>query len=105
VLLLLEIAHFGPFRQIPKDLWYRRESSGFSVERQRARLFSDAKPLPVYGRLPYWLPHTAALAWRALRGRSQGGQLGPLTGLEMAASHAIRCAKGSRRRSRRRARA
>ena len=59
-LLLAELALYGTFAQVPEVLWFRRWYGRlFSLERQRASLFPEARALHAY--LPWWLSHAASL--------------------------------------------
>jgi glycosyltransferase involved in cell wall biosynthesis len=69
VLLLAELSLYGPFKQVPEVLWYRRFAGPASLRRQRASFFQERRPLHSY--LPWWLTHTGALAW-SLAGRGSG---------------------------------
>lgn len=60
-LLLTEAALTGALVRVPETLWYRRQSSAFSLERQRRACFPDG--VPVRARLPWPLVHAAALGW------------------------------------------
>jgi glycosyltransferase involved in cell wall biosynthesis len=63
-LLMAELALQGEFRQVPEELWFRRqfgEEEG-SVARQRASLFAGRAPRG--RRLPPWAQH-ARLLWRS----------------------------------------
>jgi len=53
-LLIAELTLYGRFRQVPEVLWYRRESAGTSVERQRHSLvLADDEPAG-FGAPPWW---------------------------------------------------
>jgi hypothetical protein len=60
-LLMAELALQGQFRQVPEELWFRRDFGGASVVRQRTSLF--AGPQPAGGWLPPWIQHGRSL-WR-----------------------------------------
>jgi glycosyltransferase involved in cell wall biosynthesis len=62
-LLLAELALAGEFLQVEEVLWSRRMTSAPSIARQRRSLFGPGGP-PASARLPWWLPHTVALARR-----------------------------------------
>ena len=64
-LLMTELALHGEFRQVPDELWFRREFGGASVARQRTSLFAGRAPLAQ--RLPPWLQHGRVL-WEAYVG-------------------------------------
>jgi glycosyltransferase involved in cell wall biosynthesis len=61
-LLVAELTLHGRIRQIPEVLWYRRQSNGTSVERQRHTLvLAGHEPKGFWW--PPWLQHTRVL-WR-----------------------------------------
>jgi hypothetical protein len=60
-LLMAELALQGEFRQVPEELWFRRQFPGASVSRQRTSLFAGRAPRGRW--LPPWLQHGRAL-WR-----------------------------------------
>jgi hypothetical protein len=61
-LLIAELALHGQFRQVPEELWYRRQfPEGSSVVRQRTSLFAGRAPRGRW--LPPWLQHGRIL-WR-----------------------------------------
>ncbi len=61
-LLMLELTLQGEFRQVPDELWFRRQSPSASVVRQRTSLFTpDTVPAGLW--LPARLQHARAL-WR-----------------------------------------
>ena len=60
-LLIAELALQGEFRQVPEELWFRRQFEEASVARQRSSLFADRAPRGRW--LPPWLQHGRAL-WR-----------------------------------------
>ncbi len=67
-LLLTELALYGPYKQVREPLWFRRyhkedASKAFSLARQRRTLFAGPADVPFHVSLPWWLVHTAALAW------------------------------------------
>ncbi len=62
-LLVAELALYGRFRQVPEVLWFRRESAGTSVDRQRHSLVL-AGDQPRWFGAPPWFQHAVAL-WRA----------------------------------------
>jgi glycosyltransferase involved in cell wall biosynthesis len=62
-LLIAELSLYGRFRQVPEVLWFRRESNGTSIERQRHSLVL-AGDEPEWFSAPPWLQHAIAL-WRA----------------------------------------
>jgi len=85
-LFLAELAAQGELRQVPEVLWHRRLDRTVSIARQRAAFFPAGAPL--YSRLPWWLVHTAALAWAlAVRGQGDPAQ-GPADRLTVALEHA-----------------
>lgn len=61
-LLIAELALQGEFRQVPEELWFRRQFGEASVSRQRTSLFAGRAPRGRW--LPPWLQHGRAL-WRA----------------------------------------
>lgn len=61
-LLVAELTLHGRILQVPEVLWYRRQSSGTSVERQRHTLVLPGQEPPGFS-LPPWLQHTRTL-WR-----------------------------------------
>jgi glycosyltransferase involved in cell wall biosynthesis len=61
-LLIAELTLYGRFRQVPEVLWYRRESTGSSVDRQRHTLVL-AGDEPTWFSYPPWLQHSVVL-WR-----------------------------------------
>lgn len=62
-LLVAELTLHGRIRQVPEALWYRRQSSGTSIERQRHTLvLAGEEPKSFWW--PPWLQHTVVL-WRA----------------------------------------
>ena len=76
--ILVELALFGEFRQVPELLWYREVAGAFSYGRQRRMFFTGRSPLHTY--LPFALQHSAVLLWDfALRGRGLP-QVGRLDG-------------------------
>jgi glycosyltransferase involved in cell wall biosynthesis len=81
--VLLELALFGQFKQIPELLWYREIKKSFSIGRQRTALFARAAPW--YSYVPAHLAHAAVLFWDlALRGRGRP-ELSRLAGAHCAA--------------------
>jgi glycosyltransferase involved in cell wall biosynthesis len=62
-LLMAELALQGEFRQVPRELWYRRQFHGSegSVVRQRSSLFAGRVPSGRW--LPPWAQHGRSL-WR-----------------------------------------
>src|SRR5262245_60718947 len=46
-LLMAELSLHGEFRQIPQELWFRRQFAEASVARQRTSLFADRGPILV----------------------------------------------------------
>jgi glycosyltransferase involved in cell wall biosynthesis len=61
-LLIAELTLYGRFRQVAEVLWYRRESNGTSVDRQRHTLVL-AGDEPSWFWYPPWLQHSVVL-WR-----------------------------------------
>ena len=61
-LLVAELTLHGRIRQAPEVLWYRRQSNGTSVERQRHTLVLAGQEPPGFS-APPWLQHVRAL-WR-----------------------------------------
>ena len=61
-LLVAELTLQGRIRQVPEVLWFRRQSSGTSVERQHATLMLPGTE-PRWFFWPPWLQHTHVL-WR-----------------------------------------
>jgi putative sugar O-methyltransferase len=63
-LLMAELALQGEFRQVPEELWFRRQfgESESSIARQRKSLFADQ--VPHGSRFPPWVQHGWVL-WRA----------------------------------------
>jgi glycosyltransferase involved in cell wall biosynthesis len=61
-LLIAELALYGRFRQVPEVLWFRRESNGSSIERQRHSLVLPGEEPNWFG-APPWLQHALSL-WR-----------------------------------------
>ena len=62
-LLVAELTLHGRFRQVPEVLWFRRESTGTSIDRQRHSLVL-AGDQPRWFGAPPWFQHAVAL-WRA----------------------------------------
>jgi glycosyltransferase involved in cell wall biosynthesis len=61
-LLIAELSLYGQFRQVPEVLWFRRDSEGTSVDRQRHTLFLPGSE-PAWFGAPPWLQHARSL-WR-----------------------------------------
>jgi hypothetical protein len=61
-LLVAEMTLQGRIRQVPEVLWFRRQSHGTSVERQRTTLMLPGRE-PRWFSWPPWLQHTYVL-WR-----------------------------------------
>jgi glycosyltransferase involved in cell wall biosynthesis len=61
-LLIAELTLYGRIRQVPEVLWYRRQSSATSVERQRHTLVLPGDE-PKWFSTPPWWQHTVTL-WR-----------------------------------------
>ncbi len=53
-LLVAELTLYGRFRQVPEVLWFRRESAGTSVERQRHSLVLAGDESEGFGAPPWW---------------------------------------------------
>jgi hypothetical protein len=58
-LLMAELSLQGEFRQVPEELWVRRQFAEASVARQRTSLFADRGPRGRW--LPPWLQHGRSL--------------------------------------------
>ncbi|MBI2828463.1 MAG: putative sugar O-methyltransferase [Acidobacteria bacterium] len=58
-LLVAELALCGQFRQVPEELWFRRQFEEASVARQRTSLFAGRMPRGRW--LPPWLQHGRTL--------------------------------------------
>lgn len=84
-LLLAKLSLHGEFRQVPEHLWYRRyrEGASASFARQRRSFFPDGVPL--YGRLPWWMPHAAAMSAAMADDRQRPAGTSPLAGQAIAA--------------------
>jgi glycosyltransferase involved in cell wall biosynthesis len=61
-LLIAELSLYGQFRQVPEVLWFRRDSEGASVDRQRHSLFLPGQEPEGFGAPPWW-QHARSL-WR-----------------------------------------
>jgi glycosyltransferase involved in cell wall biosynthesis len=61
-LLMAELTLHGRIRQVPEVLWFRRQSSGTSVARQRSTLVLQGQEPPWFG-WPPWFQHSLVL-WR-----------------------------------------
>jgi glycosyltransferase involved in cell wall biosynthesis len=61
-LLVAELSLQGQFRQVPEVLWFRRDSEGTSVDRQRHTLFLPGQEPKWFG-APPWFQHALSL-WR-----------------------------------------
>jgi glycosyltransferase involved in cell wall biosynthesis len=61
-LLIAELSLYGQFRQVPEVLWFRRDSEGASVDRQRHSLFLPGREPEGFGAPPWW-QHARSL-WR-----------------------------------------
>ena len=72
-LLMAELTLQGRVRQVPEMLWYRRQSSGTSVERQRATLMR-AGTEPRWFFWPPWYQHSLVL-WREYAAAPAGAAL------------------------------
>ncbi|OFW04181.1 MAG: hypothetical protein A3I61_09350 [Acidobacteria bacterium RIFCSPLOWO2_02_FULL_68_18] len=59
--VLLALALFGQFRQVPEVLWYREFISKFDLRRQLKAFFPGG--VPFHAHLPPHLQHWAALLW------------------------------------------
>jgi glycosyltransferase involved in cell wall biosynthesis len=53
-LLIAELSLHGQFRQVPEVLWFRRDSEGASVDRQRHSLFLPGAEPDGFGAPPWW---------------------------------------------------
>lgn len=81
--VLLALALYGQFRQVPEVLWYREYLNRFDIARQRKAFFPDGAPL--YSYAPPHLQHCATLLWDfAVRGRGKPA-FGRVAGLRYAA--------------------
>jgi len=81
--VLLALALYGQFRQVPDVLWYREFLHRFDIARQRKAFFPGGVPLYAYA--PPHVQHFATLLWDfALRGRGRP-LFGRLAGLGYAA--------------------
>jgi glycosyltransferase involved in cell wall biosynthesis len=61
-LLIAELSLYGQIRQVPEVLWFRRDSEGTSVDRQRHTLFLPGQEPKWFG-APPWFQHAQSL-WR-----------------------------------------
>jgi hypothetical protein len=68
-LLVVELTLQGRIRQVPEVLWFRRQSAGTSVERQRTTLMLPGTE-PRWFSWPPWLQHSRVL-WREYAIRSE----------------------------------
>jgi hypothetical protein len=59
-LLIAELTLHGSFRQVPEVLWFRRESNGTSVDRQRHSLVLAGEE-PKWFAAPPWFQHSVML--------------------------------------------
>jgi glycosyltransferase involved in cell wall biosynthesis len=59
-LLIAELTLQGQFRQVPEVLWFRRDSEGTSVDRQRHTLFLAGQEPKWFG-APPWFQHALSL--------------------------------------------
>lgn len=84
MLLMLELSLHGSFKQVPDELWYRRDAGSFSLKHPGSSLFSEANPMPAYCYLPYWFSHSIFLLWRSAVISLDGADVGFLLGLRMA---------------------
>jgi hypothetical protein len=83
--LLVELALYGEFVQVPEILWYREVAGAFSYERQRRMFFTGRAPL--HTRLPANVQHAAVLLWDlAIAGRGRP-EFSRLAGARYAAMH------------------
>jgi glycosyltransferase involved in cell wall biosynthesis len=82
--VLLALAIYGQFRQVPEVLWYREFLRKFDIARQRKAFFPDGVPIHAY--LPPHLQHCTTLLWDfAIRGQGRP-TVGRLAGVRCAAS-------------------
>lgn len=82
--VLLALALYGQFRQVPEVLWYREYLQRFDIARQRKAFFPDGVPIHSY--VPPHFQHCAVLLWDcAIRGRGRP-VFGRMAGLRYAAS-------------------
>lgn len=99
-LLLTELALQGQFVQVPDVLWYRRFSTEVSNSRQRMSLFAGRPPL--HSSLPWWVVHSAVIAWTTVVRRSAAPAVGPAQGAIIALTHIEVSARRAARRRRQR---
>ncbi len=67
-LLIAELAFQGELLQVSKELWFRRETGGRSIDRQHRSLFRS--PIrSLLARVPWYYQHSASMAWRLLTRR------------------------------------
>lgn len=82
--VLLALALYGQFRQVPDVLWYRELLHRFDLKRQRKAFFPDG--VPTYAYLPPQVQHCATFIWDfAIRGRGRP-TFGRFVGLRYAVS-------------------
>jgi glycosyltransferase involved in cell wall biosynthesis len=82
--VLLALALYGQFRQVPDVLWYREFLHRFDIQRQRKAFFPHG--VPIYAYAPPHLQHYVTLLWDfAIRGRGRPA-FGRLAGFRYAAS-------------------
>lgn len=79
-LLVAELALRGEFRQVPRELWFRRQFEEASVARQQTSLFAGRAPRGRW--LPPWLQHARTL-WSVYVTRAAS------TGERRAAAHRV----------------
>jgi glycosyltransferase involved in cell wall biosynthesis len=99
-LLLTELTLQGHFVQVPDVLWYRRFATEVSNARQRRSLFAGRPPL--HSRLPWWVVHSAVLAWMTIVRRSAAPAVSRAQGALIALAHAGASARRAARSRRRR---
>jgi glycosyltransferase involved in cell wall biosynthesis len=61
-LVVTEVTLYGRIRQVPEVLWYRRQSNGTSIARQRHTLLLPGEEPPGFSAPPWW-QHSVTL-WR-----------------------------------------
>jgi hypothetical protein len=86
-LLLAELTLRGQIRQVPEVLWYRRQFTEGSVERQRSTLFAPGTPPPSRF-TPPWYMHARSLWATYGRHRHAAVPLSPGTARRMIVTYA-----------------